>query len=87
MRFIAHLSSSPILSLQKVQGIVSPAINSPFAHLDAVYTYMPEQVDDQEAVNAILASKLLVAELKNNNQTLLRIIPAKIFRRVSETPE
>ncbi|KAF5329728.1 hypothetical protein D9619_009482 [Psilocybe cf. subviscida] len=63
MRFIAYSSSSPILSLQKVQGILPPAKNSPFAHLDAVYAYILQQVDNEEAVKAILASKLLVAEL------------------------
>ncbi|KAF5329428.1 hypothetical protein D9619_009499 [Psilocybe cf. subviscida] len=58
MRFIAHSPASPVLSLQKVRGIVPPAKNSPFAHLDAVYTYILEQSDDADAVMSILASTL-----------------------------
>ncbi|KAF5324323.1 hypothetical protein D9619_011080 [Psilocybe cf. subviscida] len=64
MRFIAYSPSSPILSLQKVQGIVPPARNSPFAQLDAVYSYILEQVDDLDAVMSILASSLVARDLQ-----------------------
>lgn len=59
MRFISHSSSSPILSLQRIHGIDPPAKSSPFTHLDAVYTYILEQVDDFGTVKKILACALV----------------------------
>ncbi|KAF5328668.1 hypothetical protein D9619_011518 [Psilocybe cf. subviscida] len=59
MRFIAHSSAVPSLSLERVQGIVPPARNSPFSHLDAFYTYILKQADDHDAIRDILSSKLL----------------------------
>ncbi|KAF5328662.1 hypothetical protein D9619_011517 [Psilocybe cf. subviscida] len=59
MRFLAHSSAVPSFSLEKVQGIVPPARNSPFSHLDAFYAYILEQADDHDAIRDILSSKLL----------------------------
>lgn len=59
MRFLTYSSSSPVLSLQRVRGIVPSGKISPFAHLDAVYTYILHQVDDQFGVKSILACALV----------------------------
>lgn len=61
MRFIAHSSDSPILSLQRVQDAAARTkSNSPFSQLDAVYDYILSQVEDQEALQDILNTQLLV---------------------------
>lgn len=59
MRFIAFSSASPILSLRKVQGIIPPVKNSPFAYIDAIYTYILDQVEDTGAVLSFLSSVLM----------------------------
>ncbi|KAF5321904.1 hypothetical protein D9619_001833 [Psilocybe cf. subviscida] len=49
MRYIAHASTVPSLSLERVKGIVPSGKNSPFAHLDSIYTFILSQVDDLDA--------------------------------------
>lgn len=65
MRFISRSSTVPSLSLERVTGIFPLGKNSPFTHLDAVYTYILEQVQDQQAIRDILSSKLLDDKLSN----------------------
>lgn len=64
MRFITESSTSPILSLARVHGAAPLSIKSPFASLDAVYTYILSQVDDQEALKDILHAQLLIQHYK-----------------------
>lgn len=59
MRFISESSASPKLSLEKVQGVVQIINNSPFTRLDAAYTHILSQVDDQEALKDILHAQFL----------------------------
>ncbi|KAF5321914.1 hypothetical protein D9619_001836 [Psilocybe cf. subviscida] len=60
MRYIAHASTVPSLSLERVKGIVPNGKNSPFAHLDSVYTFILSQVDDLDATLAMFS--LSIAE-------------------------
>ncbi|KAF5329656.1 hypothetical protein D9619_009192 [Psilocybe cf. subviscida] len=71
MRYLAHSSASPKLSLERVKGIVPITANSPFAHLDSIYTYIFSQVDDQEAVMDILSMKLLIDTLKPRDSRVI----------------
>ncbi|KAF5329695.1 hypothetical protein D9619_009225 [Psilocybe cf. subviscida] len=78
MRYIANSSASPKLSLERVRGIVPAAKNSPFAHLDAIYTYIFSQMDDQEAVMDLLSMKLLFETVGNvhYNASLMNVLLA-----------
>jgi hypothetical protein len=66
MRFISDSSASPVLSLDKVQGAAKITTKSPFAQLDAVYTYILSQVDDQEALKDILHAHFLIQDVSKN---------------------
>ncbi|KAF5317664.1 hypothetical protein D9619_012513 [Psilocybe cf. subviscida] len=59
MRFIAHSSAVPSLSLERVQGVLPATGNGPFSHLDAVYMHILNQAADRQATRDILASKFL----------------------------
>ncbi|KAF5324402.1 hypothetical protein D9619_011267 [Psilocybe cf. subviscida] len=54
MRFISDSSASPELSLERVQGAAQLATKSPFLFLDAIYTYILSQADDQQALKDVL---------------------------------
>ncbi|KAF5312522.1 hypothetical protein D9619_003563 [Psilocybe cf. subviscida] len=58
MRFLSNSSASPMLSLERVKGIVRVTKNPPISQLDAIYSYILSQADDQEAVKDFLAAKL-----------------------------
>ncbi|KAF5326717.1 hypothetical protein D9619_004068 [Psilocybe cf. subviscida] len=58
LRFIASSSASPAHSLGKVLGLRPVAKSSPFAQLDAIYTYILSQVEDWEPAKDILAAKI-----------------------------
>lgn len=64
MRYIMDSSASPSLSLERVQGAAGHATKSPFAQLDAIYSYILSRVDDQEALKDILHAYLLIREQK-----------------------
>ncbi|KAF5312291.1 hypothetical protein D9619_003568 [Psilocybe cf. subviscida] len=68
MRFLSSSSASPMLSLERVQGIAPVAKNSPFSQLDAVYMYILSQADDQEAAKDLLAAKLLHNDLNDDER-------------------
>lgn len=68
MRFLAQSSAVPSLSLDKVRGIAPCAKNSPFAHLDAFYTYILRQGEDEEAIRDILSFTLLDEEITLQQQ-------------------
>ncbi|KAF5324186.1 hypothetical protein D9619_011178 [Psilocybe cf. subviscida] len=71
MRFISDSSASPMLSLERVHGAARLATKSPFSHLDALYTYILSQVDDQEALKDILHAQLSNTE---GNLSLINIL-------------
>ncbi|KAF5324139.1 hypothetical protein D9619_011134 [Psilocybe cf. subviscida] len=58
MRFISDSSASPMLSLERVRGAAQLATKSPFSQLDALYTYILSQVNDQDALKDILHADL-----------------------------
>lgn len=60
MRFILHSSASPNLSLQRVQGVAQNANSSPFSQLDAIYTYILCQANDQQALKDFLHTHFLI---------------------------
>ncbi|KAF5309482.1 hypothetical protein D9619_012432 [Psilocybe cf. subviscida] len=64
MRFISHSSASPTISLARVRGAAQIPANSksPFSHLDAIYTYILSQVDNQEALKDILHAHTLILD-------------------------
>ncbi|KAF5309496.1 hypothetical protein D9619_012426 [Psilocybe cf. subviscida] len=62
MRFILDSLASPMLSLAWVQGAAQISTKSPFAYLDAIYTYILSQADDQGAVRDILHAQLLIQD-------------------------
>ncbi|KAF5323775.1 hypothetical protein D9619_012906 [Psilocybe cf. subviscida] len=62
MRFILDSSASPVVSLERVQGAAQLATKSPFSFLDAIYSYILSQADDQEALKDILHAQLLMAK-------------------------
>lgn len=63
MRYILDSPANPQLSLQRVLGITPLATRSPFSHLDAMYTYILSQTDDQDALKDILHAQLLRAAI------------------------
>ncbi|KAF5327399.1 hypothetical protein D9619_004070 [Psilocybe cf. subviscida] len=65
LRFIANSSASPAHSLDKVQGLRPVTKSSPFAQLDAIYTYVLSQVEDWEAAMDVLAAQIFLQ--KNSN--------------------
>ncbi|KAF5322199.1 hypothetical protein D9619_000297 [Psilocybe cf. subviscida] len=67
MRYVSRPSTVPSLSLQQVQGIVPAGKNSPFAHLDSIYTFILMQADDQEATREMLSITLLDTDLARTN--------------------
>ncbi|KAF5310267.1 hypothetical protein D9619_010154 [Psilocybe cf. subviscida] len=70
MRYISHPSTVPSLSLERVRGIVPVGKNSPFAHLDTIYTFILAQPDDPEATREVLSVALL-PEIESEHITLL----------------
>ncbi|KAF5318688.1 hypothetical protein D9619_010656 [Psilocybe cf. subviscida] len=62
MRFISNSSASPKLSLERVKGSIPVATQSPFSHLDAVYTSILLQLDDQETLKDILHAQLFILQ-------------------------
>ncbi|KAF5324310.1 hypothetical protein D9619_011293 [Psilocybe cf. subviscida] len=63
MRFISDSAASPKLSLERVQGAARRATKSPFAQLDAIYSYILSRADDQELLKNILRAKLTITAL------------------------
>ncbi|KAF5310022.1 hypothetical protein D9619_010284 [Psilocybe cf. subviscida] len=74
MRFLSNSSASPMLSLEIVLGIVPIGKNSPFSQLDAVYTYILSQADNQEVVKDLLSAQLLHNTFNRDNRVLQPII-------------
>ncbi|KAF5324219.1 hypothetical protein D9619_011198 [Psilocybe cf. subviscida] len=64
MRFILDSSASPMVSLERVQGAVQLATKLPFPHLDAIYSYVLSQVDDQDALKDILHAQILIQKCR-----------------------
>ncbi|KAF5324206.1 hypothetical protein D9619_011150 [Psilocybe cf. subviscida] len=64
MRFISDSAASPMLSLERVKGAARFATKSPFSHLDAIYSYILSQADDQETLKDILHTQLLIRHLE-----------------------
>lgn len=64
MRFISDSSASPAVSLERVQGAARLATKSPFSHLDAIYTYILSQADDQDALKDILCTQVLSSQVQ-----------------------
>ncbi|KAF5323731.1 hypothetical protein D9619_012972 [Psilocybe cf. subviscida] len=58
LRFIAHSSASPAHSLDRVLGLRPVTKSSPFAQLDAIYTYVFSQVEDWESTKDVLAAQI-----------------------------
>ncbi|KAF5328579.1 hypothetical protein D9619_011474 [Psilocybe cf. subviscida] len=54
MRFLETSSASPKVMLEIVQGVKPAEDHSPFAQIDAVYSYIFSQVKNKPAVKAIL---------------------------------
>ncbi|KAF5324340.1 hypothetical protein D9619_011193 [Psilocybe cf. subviscida] len=67
MRFISDSAASPMISLKRVQGAARLATKSPFSHLDAIYSYILSQADDQEALKDILHAQLLITRSENSS--------------------
>lgn len=67
MRFILESSANPILSLARVQGAAPISTKSPFAYVDAIYTYIVSRVDEQEALKDILHAHLLMQTFKQSS--------------------
>ncbi|KAF5310011.1 hypothetical protein D9619_010168 [Psilocybe cf. subviscida] len=59
MRYLSHPSTVPSLSLERVRGIVPAGKNSPFTHLDSIYTFILAQADDPEVMRDVLSVMLL----------------------------
>lgn len=59
MRYLANPSTVPSLSLERAQGPVLYRQKSPFPQLDAMYTYILQQAEDQEAIRDITSLILL----------------------------
>ncbi|KAF5324379.1 hypothetical protein D9619_011190 [Psilocybe cf. subviscida] len=62
MRFILDSSASPMISLERVRGAARFATKSPFSHLDAIYSYILSQADDQETLKDILHAQVLITK-------------------------
>ncbi|KAF5329488.1 hypothetical protein D9619_009505 [Psilocybe cf. subviscida] len=60
MRYISNSSASPRLSLERVHCLAQVSTSSPFSQLDAVYTYILSQADDQEALKDIIHCDMLI---------------------------
>lgn len=60
MHFISTSPASPQLSLDRVHSVAPISTRSPFSQLDAVYTYILSQADDQEALKDIIHTDLLI---------------------------
>ncbi|KAF5330491.1 hypothetical protein D9619_005182 [Psilocybe cf. subviscida] len=68
LRFIANSSASPAHSLDRVLGLRPVTKSSPFAQLDAIYTYVFSQAEDWEAAKDVLAAQIF-------NSTYFSFIP------------
>ncbi|KAF5327753.1 hypothetical protein D9619_004089 [Psilocybe cf. subviscida] len=66
LRFIATSSASPAHSLDKVQGLRPVMKSSPFAELDAIYTYVLSQAEDWEAAKDVLAAQIFIGTYFND---------------------
>ncbi|KAF5326975.1 hypothetical protein D9619_004105 [Psilocybe cf. subviscida] len=64
LRFIANSSASPALSLDKVLGLRPVKKSSPFAELDAIYTYILSQVEDWDATKDVLAAQIFNSAMR-----------------------
>lgn len=87
MRFLSDSSASPTLSLERVLSLAKIATKSPFAHLDAIYTYILSQVDDQEALKDIMRAQLLIHEFNSDVglAKLLRIYTPRYTREMVQS--
>lgn len=73
MRYIGHASTVPSLSLERVKGLIPPANNSPFTHLDSIYSFILSQVDDLEAMRTILSMQILLIESDCNLPSIVSV--------------
>ncbi|KAF5329679.1 hypothetical protein D9619_009205 [Psilocybe cf. subviscida] len=87
MRYIANSSANPNLSLERVKGIVPAATNSPFANLDAIYTYIFSQADNREAVMDVLSMKLLNDSMNPRYSTIMPLLGILCINNPSYTQE
>ncbi|KAF5318691.1 hypothetical protein D9619_010658 [Psilocybe cf. subviscida] len=62
MRFISHSPESPAFNLGKVQGVTPIGGQSPFSQLDAIYSHILSQANDQPALKDILDAHFLIQE-------------------------
>lgn len=60
MRFILDSPASPRDSLERVKGVAQLPTKSPLSHLDAMYTHILSQADDQAALKDILHAQSLL---------------------------
>ncbi|KAF5324399.1 hypothetical protein D9619_011264 [Psilocybe cf. subviscida] len=74
MHFISDSSASPELSLERVRGAAQLATKSPFSFLDAIYTYILSQADDQQALKDVLHAHFWLVENKITLQETLSIL-------------
>ncbi|KAF5322335.1 hypothetical protein D9619_000238 [Psilocybe cf. subviscida] len=86
LRFILNSSASPMLSLERAQGVAQIATKSPFSHLDALYTHILSQADDQEALKDILHAQLLIQVLRKRFLCETPCTKKHPFRRPCITP-
>ncbi|KAF5310019.1 hypothetical protein D9619_010162 [Psilocybe cf. subviscida] len=84
MRYISRPSTVPSLSLQRVQGIVPAGKNSPFTHLDTIYTFILAQADDPEVMHDVLSVTLLT-EIESEHTMLLDHYNSRNSRAVMES--
>ncbi|KAF5310270.1 hypothetical protein D9619_010151 [Psilocybe cf. subviscida] len=59
MRYVSNPSTVPSLSLERVRGIAPAGKNSPFTHLDTIYTFILAQADDPDVTREVLSAALL----------------------------
>lgn len=67
MRYIAHASTVPSLSLERVKGIAPIGSNSPFAHIDSIYTFILSRTDDPNTTHEILSLHFLKMSTRLNS--------------------
>lgn len=63
LRYIGHASTVPGLGLQWVQQIIPHSKNSPFTHLDSIYSFILSQVNDFDMARAVLSMHVLQQDI------------------------
>ncbi|KAF5310038.1 hypothetical protein D9619_010145 [Psilocybe cf. subviscida] len=84
MRYLSHPSTVPSLSLERVQGIVPAGKNSPFTHLDSIYTFILAQADDPDVMHDVLSLALL-PEIRLEHTVLLHYYKPCYSRALTES--